>query len=182
LHPGNQTLTTLFGGTSTASAGLQIFGSLNSGTSAVASVSARTSFAGLVVDNSGTGDIFTASSSGQTRLTIGRNGNVSIGTSSATEKLTVGGNIKIDAQPDSTVAPTKITQTDPGQIMSGGTQLIASISASAVYNGSLYVGTARGQLGGAEIYRYRGTNGSWELVSQPTPGTIASGGHEPSVF
>ena len=51
-----------------------------SGTLPVASVSGATSFASLVVDNSGTGDIFTASSSGLNRFVITNNGNVGIGT------------------------------------------------------------------------------------------------------
>jgi len=56
----------------------------NGGTIAVASVSGKTSFAGLVVDNtSATGDIFTASRSGMTKFTIGVD-RVQIGTGSAT--------------------------------------------------------------------------------------------------
>lgn len=53
----------------------------NFGTVAAASVSANTSFAGFVMDNRGSGDIFTASSAGQTRLTLFQNGNVTIGNS-----------------------------------------------------------------------------------------------------
>lgn len=48
----------------------------NIGTSPVASISGATSFAGLVVDNSGVGDIFTASSSGLNRFVITQAGNV----------------------------------------------------------------------------------------------------------
>jgi len=50
------------------------------GTIAVASVSGKTSFAGLVVDNSGVGDIFTASS-GLTRFVVKQSGVVQIGNS-----------------------------------------------------------------------------------------------------
>ncbi|MBI4084666.1 MAG: hypothetical protein HY431_02070 [Candidatus Levybacteria bacterium] len=52
----------------------------NSGTLPVASISGATSFASLVVDNSGVGDIFTASSSGLNRFVITQQGNVGIGT------------------------------------------------------------------------------------------------------
>ena len=52
----------------------------NSGTLAIASISGSTSFAGLVVDNSGSGDIFTASKSGATKFVITNSGNVGIGT------------------------------------------------------------------------------------------------------
>ena len=48
----------------------------NGGTIAVASVSGRTSFAALVADNSGLGDLFTASASGATRFRIASNGSI----------------------------------------------------------------------------------------------------------
>src|SRR6185369_12891495 len=75
--------TQLFSGLSVVG-GSNIFGGLNLagglGTVAIASMSGNTSFAGLVVDNKGNGDLFTASSSGLTRFTIQQNGNVGIGT------------------------------------------------------------------------------------------------------
>ncbi|MGA2911656.1 MAG: site-specific integrase [Candidatus Levyibacteriota bacterium] len=46
----------------------------NSGTTAVASVSGQTSFAALVVNNNGVGDLFTASASGWTRFTVSNTG------------------------------------------------------------------------------------------------------------
>lgn len=48
----------------------------NGGTDAIASISGKTSFASLVVDNSGVGDLFTASSSGLSRFVITQGGNV----------------------------------------------------------------------------------------------------------
>src|SRR5439155_60626 len=51
----------------------------NSGTIPVASISGKSSFAGLVVDNSGVGDILAASSSGLTRFVIKQSGVVQIG-------------------------------------------------------------------------------------------------------
>ena len=46
------------------------------GTKAVASISGQTSFAALTVNNSGSGDLFTASSSGITKIRIDTNGNI----------------------------------------------------------------------------------------------------------
>jgi len=61
-------------GTSSPFATLDVRG--NSGTTPIASFSAKTSFAGLVVDNKGAGDLFTASSSGLNRFVITQAGNV----------------------------------------------------------------------------------------------------------
>src|SRR6185503_16571172 len=49
-----------------------------SGTTSVASISGATSFASLVVDQSGLGDIFTASKGGATKFTVRNNGDVQI--------------------------------------------------------------------------------------------------------
>jgi hypothetical protein len=65
-------------GTTTPDAQLDIRGQI--GTQPIASFSGQTSHAGLIVDNSGVGDIFTASSSGLNRFVIKQNGNVGIGT------------------------------------------------------------------------------------------------------
>ena len=59
------------------------------GTVPVASFSGKTSFAGLVVDNSGSGDLFTASSSGLSRFTINQNGSVGIGQTVASGVLDI---------------------------------------------------------------------------------------------
>ncbi len=48
------------------------------GTSPIASFSGKSSFAGLVVDNSGSGDIFTASASGATKFTINNSGAIQL--------------------------------------------------------------------------------------------------------
>ena len=58
-------------------AALDVRGS--SGTTSVATVSGKTSFAALVVNNSGAGDIFTASAGGSTRFTVKSSGVVVIG-------------------------------------------------------------------------------------------------------
>ncbi len=49
-----------------------------SGTAAIASLSGKTSFAGLVIDNSGSGPLFTASNAGQTKFAIDIQGNTRV--------------------------------------------------------------------------------------------------------
>lgn len=121
----NTTLDLLWGGTTTNSAGFRVSGATkNFGTVAAASVSANTSFAGFVMDNRGSGDIFTASSAGQTRLTLFQNGNVTIGNSgNQGYKLDVQGSVRIgnnsttddivkETTSDFTTAGTSITTSD----------------------------------------------------------------------
>ncbi len=93
----NTTVDALFGGTSTASAGFRIAGATKDyGTVAAASVSANTSYAGFVIDNRGSGDLITASSSGLTRFTVFQNGNVTIGnTGNQGYRLDVQGSVRI---------------------------------------------------------------------------------------
>lgn len=91
------------------------------------------------------------------------------------------GNLMIEARPaNSSVTEqttwTRISQATAGQVMSSGTTLISSISAMAVYNGSLYVGTYKNGAGEAEVYRYKGTGSDWEKVSHATAGTIGGAG------
>lgn len=92
-----------------------------------------------------------------------------------------GGTLRLGAKNNSTVTQqntwTAISNT-PGQIDASGTSAIASISAMATYNGSVYVGTFKGlsTAGEAEIYRYDGTGSNWTKVTQVAAGTIASGG------
>jgi hypothetical protein len=76
-------------GTTSALATVDIRSSL--GTIPVASISGNTSMSALVVDQSGSGDIFTASSAGQTRFVVKNNGNVGIDVSNPTNKLEIGG-------------------------------------------------------------------------------------------
>ena len=74
----NSTMDVLLGGQSSASAAFRVTGQGNpfAGTLAAASVSAHTSFAGLVIDQAGPGDIFTASASGVPLFTVQKNGNL----------------------------------------------------------------------------------------------------------
>jgi len=94
ITEGNLTQDLLLGGIASSSATFHVFGSASAGTSPVASISANTAFAGLVVDNKGTGDLFTASSSGLTRFVITQNGNVGIGTATPSNELTIQGQAK----------------------------------------------------------------------------------------
>jgi len=61
------------------------------GTIPTASFSGATSQATVIVDQSGTGDIFAASSSGQTRFVVAGDGNVGIGVQDPTSKLEIAG-------------------------------------------------------------------------------------------
>jgi site-specific recombinase XerD len=61
------------------------------GTIPTASISGNTSMASLIVDQSGTGDIFAASSSGETRFVVASDGNVGIGVQDPSSKLEIGG-------------------------------------------------------------------------------------------
>jgi hypothetical protein len=80
LYPINTTLDFLWGGSATASAAFRITGNTSAaGTSPVASISARTSYAGLVIDQAGSGDLFTASTAGVTKFVIRNDGSVGIG-------------------------------------------------------------------------------------------------------
>lgn len=51
----------------------------SSGTTAIASIAGSTAFAGMVINNSGSGDLFTASSAGATKFTIKNSGSVVFG-------------------------------------------------------------------------------------------------------
>lgn len=72
-------------GTTAPLATLDVRGNL--ATIPAASVSANSNFAALVVNNTGTGDIFTASAGGQTRMVISSAGHLGIGTELPTANL-----------------------------------------------------------------------------------------------
>lgn len=88
LYNGNLTTDFAVGGTSTTSAKFLVS---MSGTQPTASVSGLTSHASLIVDNRGSGDLFTASSSGFSRFVIKQNGNVGIGTNIPSAKVDIQG-------------------------------------------------------------------------------------------
>jgi hypothetical protein len=72
------------------------------GTLSIASVSGKTSFASLVVNNDGVGDLFTASASGWTRFVIKNDGSVGIGVSNPNNLFQVAGLINFDNSRDLT--------------------------------------------------------------------------------
>lgn len=89
----NDTTDFLFGSNASSSAKFKIS---PSGTSPTASVSGSTAQAALMVDNTGNGDLFTASKSGKTQFVINNAGNVGIGTSNADNRLVVGSDTATD--------------------------------------------------------------------------------------
>jgi hypothetical protein len=106
---------------------------------------------------------------GAPALLVG-NGRIGIGTSTPLEKLHIaGGNVLVDARADSTTDWERVSSTTQGAIGSA-TMSIASTTAMAVYNGSLYVGTKK--TDGAEVYRYDG-GANWTKVTQAA-GTISA--------
>ena len=74
-------------GTTTPLATLDVRG--NSATSPIASLSGATTFANTIIDQSGLGDIFTASKSGATKFVINNAGNVGIGKALPTRPLDI---------------------------------------------------------------------------------------------
>lgn len=88
-------------GTSNPMASLDIRGSLGiigGGTLAVASISGRTSYAALAIDNLNTaGDLFTASSSSNMQFVIKNNGFVGFATAAPTARLDVNGSASISS-------------------------------------------------------------------------------------
>lgn len=78
-------------GAQSANAALDIHA--NSGTNAIALISGATSNSGLVVDNSGTGSILSASSSGITRFVITQSGNIGIADSNPANTLKILGSV-----------------------------------------------------------------------------------------
>ena len=85
LYPNNSTVDFAIGGQSSASAKFAVY---MSGTKPTASVSGNTSFAALLVDNAGSGDLIAASASGVPNFIVKNNGDIIVGQ---------GGNGKITA-------------------------------------------------------------------------------------
>jgi hypothetical protein len=114
-------------------------------------------------------------------LNVGGGLNVGQGGVKSDGEIVSGGDLTIGAETASkSAAPQKISTGFAGQIASGGTGNIASVTASTVFNGSLYIGTGKGgpaaTPGGAEVYRFNQGDKSWSKVSQTAAGTIALSG------
>lgn len=80
-------------GAQAANAALDIHA--NSGTNSIALITGATSNSGLIVDNSGAGDIISASSSGITRFVITHNGNIGIADPNPANTLKILGSVCI---------------------------------------------------------------------------------------
>ncbi|OGH46807.1 MAG: hypothetical protein A3B47_01560 [Candidatus Levybacteria bacterium RIFCSPLOWO2_01_FULL_39_24] len=131
----------------------------NLGTIAAASISAQSSFASLIVDNRGIGDLFTASKSGATKFVITNAGNVGIGTTSPTSRLDVNGDIVVRGQWGGL---------GWRQFYDGST---ASIRAMAVYNNKLYVGVGDA-AGDSDVLVFDGS--TWSTSYNGTESYIVS--------
>lgn len=123
---------------------------------------------GVLRPNNNTADfLIGGTSTGSAKFAFG-------GLNSGTPTATFSGDLIINNKPSTAVADmqkwTKLTST--AGTIGGNNTLIASISASVVYNGSLYVGTNK--AGAAEVYRYLGNGSTWTQVSG-TVGTIGGG-------
>ncbi|HXC05313.1 MAG TPA: hypothetical protein VNZ86_11210, partial [Bacteroidia bacterium] len=140
--------------TITPLASLDVRGNL--GTTPVASISGKTSFAALVVNNSGSGDLFTASSSGLTRFVVTQNGNVGIGTNTPGTLLDLNSGT-------SNVSGLKIDQITTSQTATGAfTSLLGVDSSGNVGLASLNTSVTNAALA------------YWDGQNDPTTGSQAS--------
>lgn len=124
----------------------------NSGTTSVESISGATSFAGLVVNNSGVGDLFTASKSGTTKFVIDTKGNVGIGT----------------ALPFAALDVRATSGTTPGASISGNTTF-ASMIVNNSGNGDIFTASSGG------ITRFRMSNNGSVVFQGDSLTSIGSG-------
>jgi len=118
------------------------------------------------------GDILQLKNSSGVVGVFDQDGNLGLGVETPEEKLHVAGNVVLGAQTDSAGVWSKISQATAGTVANGGTSAIETIRSMAVYNGSLYIGTA--ETNAAEVYRLDGGT-DWTRVSFGA-GTIDDGG------
>ena len=126
-------------------------------TSAIASISGSTTFAGLVVDNSGPGDLFTASSSGLNRFVIKQNGNVGVGTTTPGAPLQIGSD----------------SSTIPGLLLGGGTNVNNYLSVSG--GRAMFGYDVNGDNTNGALALNVGNQKGFELFTGGTNGTFLSG-------
>ncbi|MFZ2992976.1 MAG: hypothetical protein WA061_04610, partial [Microgenomates group bacterium] len=151
-----------------------------SGTTPVASVSGATSMSTLVVDQSGTGDIFTASSSGNPRFVVKNNGNVGVGIVNPTYKLDVNGTVRGDIFTDTVGGGTYYVDPSGDSVFGGGLSLVGGLTgASASISGSLTIGNTqmiKSEWGNLN-FGYKDTMSTWAtgMVLQDTTGNVGIG-------
>ena len=201
LIPVNTTLDMLWGGTATSSATFHLFGNLNSGTTAVASISANTSFAGLVIDQRGTGDFLTASASGVTKFTITKSGGIIASDGLTINKTgsndivkTTSGNNTIDTDFQRTANATSATITNldntggelslsKGTVSSNGTITTAGqpTTPAALGAGASSITNSTGRYmvirGGASttLYLYNSLSNSFQTATSVTSANVGAG-------
>jgi len=135
----------VLGGT-TALARLDVRG--GSGTTPIASFSGQTSFAGMVIDNSGLGDIFTASSSGLNRFVVKQSGNVGINTTTPLTLMHLVGPSSGGSNPGAILSLSPDNITSPTSTDKFGIQLTADKTGdrvAAIYNTATQTGNAWNQ-------------------------------------
>ncbi|MFZ3011045.1 MAG: hypothetical protein WA100_04280 [Microgenomates group bacterium] len=151
-----------------------------SGTTPVASISGATSKSTLVVDQSGVGDIMTASSSGETRFVVKNNGNVGIGLTNPTYKLDVNGTVRGDIFTDTVGSGAYYVDPSGDSVFGGGLSLVGGFTASsASVSGNLtmgYGGQLRSAYGPLNLAYKSGLN-TWStgLILQDTTGNVGIG-------
>jgi hypothetical protein len=128
-----------------------------SGTTPVASFSGSTSYATMIVDQSGVGDIFTASRSGQTQFVITKDGYVGIGVANPTSRLSVAGSTSTLSNSSGDIIIDSASNfinfsgdalTNVGNIASIGQIQVGGFGSppSALGNGAMYYDTASNKI------------------------------------
>src|SRR5205807_10180271 len=151
------------------------------------SISGSSSFANLVVDQSGTGDLFTASKSGATKFVIKNNGNVGIGNANPASTLDISGTFNVTGNAavgtlngntittgtgtltlgaGKTLTANDTTTFDTNQITLGGTETIALTAGKNVAFADAFTTAGANPL-------TLTTTGSTN-VTLPTTGTLAT--------
>ena len=159
-------------GTTSPLATLDVRG--NRGTTPIASFSGKTSFAGFVVDQSGSGDLFTASSAGATRFVLANNGSLNVrgGQTSDIDTLT-GTSLTIGATNATSLSfghgAITTTFNGTGNFTIGGNLVLNSNTATTTFGGNAYTWPT-GTPGNGNILETTNTG----VLSWVAPGTLPS--------